>query len=52
MSLVTMSVGALLTVGLQLVTWLLVIAATVAAIASRLIYRGRKNPGLEGENHD
>lgn len=39
----------LVMVGLQTVTVVVVIAATVAAVISRLLYRGRPDPNLEGE---
>lgn len=46
-SLVPMAVGAGLAVGPWRITWMFIIGATVAAVISRLIYRGRKDPNLE-----
>ena len=44
MSLAAMAAGVLLTLGLHPLTYALVGAATIAAIASRLIYRGSRTP--------
>jgi hypothetical protein len=52
MSLVAMSVGALLTIGIHPLTWTFVIGATLATVASLFIYRGRKDPGLKEEEKD
>jgi hypothetical protein len=49
MSLVAMGVGVFLTVGLHWITYVFVIAATVATIISRLLYRGKSDPELEPE---
>lgn len=42
----------LVIVGLRAVTVVVVIAATVATIISRVRYRGRPDPNLEGEKSD
>lgn len=39
-----LSVGALVAVGLQPITWIFVISATVLTLTSRLIYKGRRTP--------
>ena len=44
MSLVAVSIGAMLAAGLQPVTYVLVVAATIATLTSRLLYRGRPAP--------
>lgn len=38
--------------GVHLVTWILVGAATTATIISRILYRGRPDPRLEGKKHE
>jgi hypothetical protein len=52
MSLVAASIGALVTVGLRLITFALVGAATAVAITSRLLYSGRVGPELKGNYPD
>ena len=47
MALVAMSVGALTAVGLHWITYMFVGAATVAALLSRLLYRGKPDLKLE-----
>ena len=49
-SLVPMAVGSLLTLGLHPLTWLFVLTATAAAIASRFLYRGQPDPQLKVGN--
>lgn len=43
MSLVAVSVSALLTIGLRLITYILVAVATAATFASRMLYHGRRD---------
>jgi hypothetical protein len=43
------SLTLLFTIGLRAVTVVVVIAATGATVISRLLYRGRPDPNLEGE---
>jgi hypothetical protein len=47
MSLVAVSIGALLTVGLHPITYVFVAVATAAAVASRLLYHGHVDPSLK-----
>ena len=44
MALAAAALGAVVTVGLAPVSWAFIVAATVAAAVSRLLYRGRMNP--------
>jgi hypothetical protein len=45
MSLVAVALGSLLTIGLHVRTWTLIIAAaTTLALISRLLHNGRKQP--------
>ena len=48
MSLVGLSVGSLIAVGLHTVTYLFVGGATLAAITSLLLYRRRADPLIKG----
>lgn len=50
MSMAAACVGALLTVGLHTITYIFVAVATAAAVASRLLYHGRKDPGPKGKD--
>lgn len=53
MSLVAASIGALLTVGLHPISYVLVAVATAVSITSRLLYHGRRVPALKGRHeHD
>ena len=49
--LVGMSIGALLTVGLDTIAWIFIIGATVATIISRLLYHGRTSSGRDNANY-
>jgi hypothetical protein len=40
----------LLVVGVRPITWVFVIAAATSTVASRLIYRGRKDPEIVGRS--
>jgi hypothetical protein len=46
-SLAAIAACTLVVVGMNAVTWALVIAATTATVISRLIYHGRPDPNLE-----
>ena len=50
MSLVAISIGLLLTLGLHLATYVFVSAATAATIISRLLYHGKIDPELAQKN--
>lgn len=52
MSLVALSIGTLITIGVRPLTWAFVTTATLAALVSRLIYHGRKDPKLGGDDKD
>jgi hypothetical protein len=50
MSLAILGGAFLLVVGIRPITWAFVIAAATATIASRLMYRGRKDPRHDDTN--
>ena len=51
MSLVAMSLGALLAVGLRTITLVFFAGATLSMALSRLLYHGRKDPKLAQRKH-